>query len=700
MKRKTTILLIVILLCSLIPIIPHVKADEYIEEQTIQTASSSTWGGGRDGQHLIINYRNVSKLSFFISKVGSPTGNIIFTIRKVSDDSILLSKVWGDASTLSDTLTWRVAIFDSPLIIQEDVRIALEFDGGDADNYILSGRAGNVKGGEIYTYYDAGEWTDYEGDFCYKYNYSLPIEGYTIETGYDISATADEWQRKTFKNPRGLGYYYALIKTGGSRWRFYKSLNGSSWSAVVKTTEGFFTSPPALSLYEDENNNRLIVYVVYHSGTKIFAFAKTIEDDSIDFSFIDYLWWVQVAERTDTAGSVYFPNICIDESGYLWVSWTDVYGNKADHAQIRVARSTTPNATSAPEWTLATIYGELGGEFGSKGLDFGNGPMPRSEIISLNVTADVGIVMGYYDDSVLISSIDGMTLTYSAGIQEGSVVENDATVHQDLIHSTIVETGSESDIFIGYKDVDDSFKCVKWDISESSSTGFGVIYSLSVNSISFGIDKNTNPNTIYAFYVNSSVDGNIFYKTSGVDSASWSSEKIINDDLEPIDYLSSSYQGLEYVQIIYTRQTFNKVRFWIDGPSSIPDDPINLFGAGFNATYPYVELHWNHSLLNFNFFEIQNSSDRESWEYLGQSATLNYTDYQVIDGTERYYKVRACKKTGDTWYNSSFGYPDFEIVYFIPSTDGIIIQESDAPWIALAIILSIIAFLLAMGKRK
>lgn len=97
-----------------------------------------------------------------------------------------------------------------------------------------------------------------------------------------------------------------------------------------------------------------------------------------------------------------------------------------------------------------------------------------------------------------------------------------------------------------------------------------------------------------------------------------------------------------------------------------PSDPDLLFGAGFNASSPYVDLHWNHSLVDVQFFEVQNSSDGVSWTYLGQSNTANYTDSQVVNGTMRYYKVRACNQTGGTWYNSSFTSVDFETVYFIP----------------------------------
>lgn len=499
--------------------------------------------------------------------MGSPSGDLIFTIRKVSDDSIIVSKVWGDASSLSYSLMWREVVFDSPLRIQDEVRIALEFEGGDANNLVRSGRSiASRKGDEIYTYFDAGSWTDYGGDFCYKYTYTLPPDEFTIDIGATVEATAHEWQRKTFPNPRGLRYYYALIQAPGPSWRIHKSLDGSSWSIATNSPEIIWDEPPALCIYEDEANSRLIVYLVYRSGWGIFVFAKTIEDDSSDFTSAEYLWWAQVATRTEDG--VYFPNICIDNNGYLWISWTDVYG-KEDHAQIRVARSMSSYPTSAPSWDLATIYGEPDGEFGRKGLDFGSGPMPRSELVPLTATADVAIVMGYYDDAASASGLDGMTLTYSAGIQEGAVVDFSDLVNSDLLHSSVAEDGPNSDVFIGFKDWLGYFYVRKWDISTASWVAFGSIsHDFYVDSLALAIDKNASPNKLYAFYVKNGVIGDVFYKTTGVDSASWSSEETIDDDTQPLDYLSASYQdwGLDGdVQVIYTRQTWRRVRFWAVG---------------------------------------------------------------------------------------------------------------------------------------
>jgi len=98
---------------------------------------------------------------------------------------------------------------------------------------------------------------------------------------------------------------------------------------------------------------------------------------------------------------------------------------------------------------------------------------------------------------------------------------------------------------------------------------------------------------------------------------------------------------------------------------SLPPAPTELFGAGFNASSPYVSLYWKSNLTDITLFEIQNSTDKVSWEYLGSNTTTEYHDFQVVNGTERYYRVRACRLDGGEWFNSSWSDVDFETVYFI-----------------------------------
>jgi len=156
------------------------------EEQTAHNAVIALYSGSRirAGQRLTISNRIVTKLSFPIRKFGSPTGNVTFTIRKVSDDSVLASKVWGDASALPTTVTWEEITFDSPININEEVRIQVEFSGGDSSNTVrYRYQDTDVKASELHTRYITS-YTDRSGnDGAYIYTYSLPVVPPTITNG-------------------------------------------------------------------------------------------------------------------------------------------------------------------------------------------------------------------------------------------------------------------------------------------------------------------------------------------------------------------------------------------------------------------------------------------------------------------------------------------------------------------------------------
>lgn len=184
--------------------------------------------------------------------------------------------------------------------------------------------------------------------------------------------------------------------------------------------------------------------------------------------------------------------------------------------------------------------------------------------------------------------------------------------------------------------------------------------------------------------------------------------KDVTTELDTWNKIDSSYTRIVYKKVkgadeVWIRRCYLNVSYTTlePEPSVVPpSDPIDLFGAGFNDSSPYVELHWNHSLVDVQFFEVQNSSDGISWDYLGQNTTAQYTDFQVVNGTERYYRVRACKFTDGAWYNSSWTDVNFEKVYFIlagnPSENGV--AEPDyTPYMALGIIL--LLFGLVIGSR-
>ncbi len=154
------------------------------EEQTQNSVGLCNLRSGsytRAGQRLTISDRLVTKLAFYIKRTGTATGPVTFTIRRVSDDGIVNSKGWGDAGDLPTDFAWQEATFDTPLTVNEEVRISAEFSGGSSGNEVqVAGATSDVKGGEHFEWYKSGWAKPAEWDFAYIYTY-----GEVAETTYN-----------------------------------------------------------------------------------------------------------------------------------------------------------------------------------------------------------------------------------------------------------------------------------------------------------------------------------------------------------------------------------------------------------------------------------------------------------------------------------------------------------------------------------
>ncbi|GAJ12147.1 unnamed protein product, partial [marine sediment metagenome] len=70
------------------------------------------------GQRLTITNRRVAKLAFVLERYGGGwTSDISFTIRRVSDDSIIATKVWGLEAIVPSVPTRLEVTFDTPVFI-------------------------------------------------------------------------------------------------------------------------------------------------------------------------------------------------------------------------------------------------------------------------------------------------------------------------------------------------------------------------------------------------------------------------------------------------------------------------------------------------------------------------------------------------------------------------------------------------------
>lgn len=152
----------------------------------------------RVGQKVTIVTSTITHLAFYIRKIGTPQNlNVTFAIRKVSDDSIMGSKVWGLAQSLPTSNTWEVVQFDSPVDVNQAVRFSIEYAGTtDYPNscVVLRYQNTDVAASENLSIYPTGgPWSDVAGatfDCAYYFQYtSNPVLTVTTQAMSAISTT-------------------------------------------------------------------------------------------------------------------------------------------------------------------------------------------------------------------------------------------------------------------------------------------------------------------------------------------------------------------------------------------------------------------------------------------------------------------------------------------------------------------------------
>ena len=169
------------------------------EEQTsgsfnVRFAGEANWD--RVGQRLTITSRIVSGLSFKTYRAGTPTGSVTMTIRKVSNDSVILTKSYGSIAAVSTDTggVWISVTFDSPALINEEVRILMEWSGtaGDTNNYLaFFNDTANPKASEKTTRY-YGSYTDtstWDATYIYTYIGGTTSPSVTVQATSSIAAT-------------------------------------------------------------------------------------------------------------------------------------------------------------------------------------------------------------------------------------------------------------------------------------------------------------------------------------------------------------------------------------------------------------------------------------------------------------------------------------------------------------------------------
>jgi len=189
-----------------------------------------------------------------------------------------------------------------------------------------------------------------------------------------------------------------------------------------------------------------------------------------------------------------------------------------------------------------------------------------------------------------------------------------------------------------------------------------------------GKDLSVNTWFVLGYWMNSLADGDAYINSDLADSDTYRVDPTIGlSSFQPIQASRFRVGDTFHDYILIMNFTANEPTHIDWGSSETPlETPAKLFGAGFNGSNPVVHLYWKTNLTDITLFEVQNSTDKVSWDYLGFNTIAEYHDFQVVNGIERYYRVRACNLTGALWLNSTWTDIDFETVYFIGAVgDGV-----------------------------
>ncbi len=150
----------------------------------------------RVGQRYDAFSGHITNFGVALAKGGAPTGTANITIRRVSDDALfgLIGSI--DVSTLDVVNAWYWYPCDVLIADNQSIRIAVEYSGGDAGNYISAHyQSTNQVASANYTRYSGGAWSDQAGDLRYQLIWE-PITASVTITGVSsgdktITTTSD-----------------------------------------------------------------------------------------------------------------------------------------------------------------------------------------------------------------------------------------------------------------------------------------------------------------------------------------------------------------------------------------------------------------------------------------------------------------------------------------------------------------------------
>lgn len=251
--------------------------------QTVHNTSINLYAGSmiRGGQKITLS-GTITEVTLIAARFGDPTGTVYCRIRKVSDDSIIAtSPTTKNAGTLPTGYGPSAFAFDN-VPVDEEVRITLEYDGGDASNYVITRYTNtNVIAG-VAVQYDTA-WADITGGDLYigiTFAPGTAILTIDEDTGTNwVPVPENEagawisWDLGSLKFLQGIRIYFgADAAYRPVAYHIQVSKDAATWVTIITETEapGASAWKEWINLLKWTRYVKIIVDTHGASGTKIY----------------------------------------------------------------------------------------------------------------------------------------------------------------------------------------------------------------------------------------------------------------------------------------------------------------------------------------------------------------------------------------------------------------------------------------------
>ena len=125
--------------------------------------------------------KKAKSATFYVKRVGSPSGTMVYKIRKSSDNSVVATSTGTSASALSTSTTAVTLNFNDEVIPNENIRVTVSGVTGSSGNLVtVMGGGADTVADQRLTVWGGSSWTEYDNDCAGKLTFSP--EYWTLET--------------------------------------------------------------------------------------------------------------------------------------------------------------------------------------------------------------------------------------------------------------------------------------------------------------------------------------------------------------------------------------------------------------------------------------------------------------------------------------------------------------------------------------